>query len=135
MINNLVQYLRTSLPTETIYINQRKATDSQGFVPDRMILVRETGGTEEPSANLKRQTVQILARDISSPKARVLAYSVYNLLQSKWGLLLPQITVDGVIYPEIETAQLSSVQMPSSMGEDENGNTVFSFNFIIIWEA
>jgi hypothetical protein len=135
LIYNLGQFLRDSLPTETIYINQRKATDLQGFIPDRNIFIRETGGVEAPDTNLRRQSAQILTMDIDGPKARALAYLVYNLLQSKWGLVLPQITVDSIVFTEIETAQISSVQIPSSMGSDEEGRSVYVFNIIVIWEV
>ena len=133
MIYNLVQLLKTNFPTETFYANQEMTT--QGIVADKRCIVMESGGTDRPDTRLIRQRVQFNIRDLDGPKARVFAYQIYNYLQSRWGLILPSVTVDGVLFPQIESAELTAIQIPQSMGKDDNGRSVFVFNFIVIWEA
>jgi hypothetical protein len=135
LIYNFVQYLRSEYPTETVYANEEKATDSQGVIPDRRVIMKETGGVETPWVGFRRQTVQLLIRDVDHPKARYFAYTLYNKINSVFGLVLPIITVDGNVFAEIETAQITSIQLPQSMGRDENGRSVFVFNLTVIWEG
>jgi hypothetical protein len=135
LIYNFVQYLRANYPTETFYPNEEKATDSQGVIPDRRVIAKESGGVETPWIGFRRQTVQLLIRDVDPPKARLFAYTLYNKINSVFGLVLPQITVDGNVFAEIETAQITSIQLPQSMGRDENSRSVFVFNITVIWEG
>lgn len=133
MIYNLTQLLKTQFPTETFYANQEMTT--QGIVADKRCIVAESGGTERPDTRLVRQRVQFNVRATDGPKARAFAYQIYDYLQSRWGVILPSVTVDGVLFPQIESAELSSIQTPQSMGKDDSGRSVFIFNFIVIWEA
>ena len=128
-----MQLLKTNFPTETFYANQEMTT--QGIVADKRCIVMESGGTDRPDTRLIRQRVQFNIRDLDGPKTRVFAYQIYNYLQSRWGLILPSVTVDGVLFPQIESAELTAIQIPQSMGKDDNGRSVFVFNFIVIWEA
>ena len=128
-----MQLLKTNFPTETFYANQEMTT--QGIVADKRCIVMESGGTDRPDTRLIRQRVQFNIRDLYGPKARVFAYQIYNYLQSRWGLILPSVTVDGVLFPQIESAELTAIQTPQSMGKDDNGRSVFVFNFLVIWEA
>lgn len=133
MIYNLVQLLKTQFPADTFYANKEKAT--QGIVPDKRCIVIESGGTDEPATRLFRQRIQFNIRATDGPKARAFAYQIYDFLNSRWGVVLPQVTVDGTLFAQVETAEISSIQIPQSMGEDEDGRTVFVFNSIVIWEA
>ena len=135
MIYNLVQYFRTAYPTEIFYANEERATDSQGTIPDRRTIIKETGGIDTPYVDFRRQTVQFLVRDVDNPKARKLSYMLYDKIQSTFGLVLPTITVDGNVFAEIETAQITSIQIPQSMGRDENSRSVYVFNITVIWEG
>ena len=135
MIYNLVEYLSTEFPAETIYANERKVISPATQVPDRNVLVRETGGIEKRV--LTDPTFQIICRDKYSVKARELAYSIYNKLQSekkiggRFGLVLPAVTVGGVLYPAVQTYQISSLAIPQTLGEDAEGRAEFSMNFQI----
>jgi hypothetical protein len=130
MIYNLVQYIRNNLAGETIMPNIRDLTSDQ--VPDRIVIAKDAGGVETSWFLLESVAVQIYTRDIDAPKARALARDVYNIINNKFGLILPSITVDGILYNEIQTAQISANSLPQSIGYDANGRAEYSTNYRII---
>jgi hypothetical protein len=129
MIYNLVQYIKDNL-AETIYTNVRDLTSDQ--VPDRIVVIKETGGGETAWFLLEEVAIQVYTRDIDAPKARELAHDVRNIINNKFGLLLPSVTVDGNLYNEIQTAQISANSLPQSIGYDANGRAEYSSNYRII---
>ena len=129
MIYNLVQLLRVQFPTVPIYANTRA-----GAVEDRHLLVFESGGAEKPHILYNTSTYQLFARDVDAPKARQLAFDVFHFLTSRFGLILPQATVDAVVYPQIQTAQISAIQVPYNLGQDDEGRTEYVCNYQIIWK-
>ena len=134
MIYNLVQYLRTEYPAEVIYANVEHLISGQESVPDRCIIVRETGGSETPWFRFSEPTVQILVRDTTNPAARKLAFEIFNKITSRFGLILPSIIVNGDTYPAIQIAQISAIQKPFCLGEDENGRTEFTTNYKLVFK-
>lgn len=132
MIFNFVQYLRNQFPTETIYANSMVLVSTQQSIPDRMVLIRETGGSENPWLRYSQPTVQILVRDKSAPAARKLTYEIFENVTSRFGLILPAITVGSDTYTAIQTLQISAIQKPFCLGADENGRIEFSTNYKII---
>jgi len=133
MIYNFVQLLRDQFTTETIYCNIRQQWATDEFVEDRCLVVTETGGTEQPWTLFSKPTVQIIARDMDGPKARKFAHDVFEFLTSRFGLKMPAATVDGTVFPEVQTAQISAIQRPYSLGVDENGRILFTTNYEIIF--
>lgn len=123
MIYNLVQYLKNEFPAELIYTNIRQQLATQNEIPDRNLLVKNTGGTEKNVYFYGVHTCQIIARDLSAPSAEYLCTQVYNKLHSRFGLILPAITIGAILYPAVQAAQISGIQLPSSMGVDEEGRT------------
>jgi len=134
MIYNLVQYLRTEFPNEIIYANVEHLMSGQESVPDRIVIVRETGGSETPWFRFSEPTIQILTRDTTNPGARKLAFEIFNKITSRFGLILPAIVVDSETHPALETAQISAIQKPFCIGIDENGRTEFTTNYKIIFK-
>ena len=134
MIYNLVQYLKDEFPTEMFYANLYVDTVGGMPIPDRMSLIRETGGTETPWFRFVRKLVQIISRDFDAPKARELAFSIYEELTSRFGLVLPAVTVNGTAYPEVQIPQISANQQPYCLGSDETGRTTFSCNYQILFK-
>ena len=122
------------MPAEIVFKNHRVKIGAARSVPDRNILVRESPGGIRPAwAGNILQPIQVITRDKDAPKARALAYDVYNLLNDRIGLILPATTVDGVIYPAFQTAQISSTNVPYPIGPDANGRFEFSINLNLIY--
>jgi len=133
LIYNIVQYLRDNLAGETIYPEERFPIS--GRVPERNILIRDTGGTEVEV--LENNTYQITVRDTNSPAAKKLSDQVYELLQGdaktngRFGLILPSTVVNGVNISSIQTARITAIQRPESLGKNPDGLSEFSINFQI----
>lgn len=130
MIFNLVKYLKNQLPIETIYANQRIGA----IVPDRNIIVRETGGPVTPWSRWVHQTAQIIARDFDPVKCKVLSESVYTLLHRQYGLILPEETAGTTTYAALTTAQITAIQKPYPLGVDDEGRTEYVNNYEIFYE-
>jgi len=132
MIYNFVELLKNQFPSELIYTNGRILIAGQTVIPDRNILVNETGGLERPWNRYRQATVQILTRDKDSVTSREIAYDIFNFLTSRFGLILPVITVNGTIFAELKTAQISAIQLPFNLGPDEESRIEYSTNYMII---
>ncbi len=128
MINNLVEYLRVQLPLEAFYINNRSNAD------DRCVLVMETGGGDTPWFHYETPTFQILCRDIDSVTSRELAYKIYKLLHGRFGLTLPTITVNSIVYAAKQTAQIKAITKPQGLGFDDNNRFEFTTNYQIVYK-
>lgn len=130
MIFNLRKYIADTLGINT-YANPKDIINEQ--VPDKIIQIIEEGGTSTAWFKFQNYTIQIITRDIDSPKARVTAYLVYGLLDNKFGLELPAVIVDGVNYATIKFAQISANTEPGFIGYDDNGRAEYSntYRFLI----
>lgn len=132
MIYNLAAYLRAHFPTVTIFAVERKSIGGAP-VPTRCVLLVPGSGSDQGWTGFGFQMAQAIARDETAAKAMKLADDVFNYLNGRWGQKLPTITVDGTVYPEIQTGQITAVARPESLGEDEEGRTEFSTNFQVYW--
>ena len=128
ILYNLKQYLNNEFPTETIYAGSKK-----GDIPDRIIQLIDTGGTPSAWYEYVSETIQIIVRDIDNPKAYKLAKDIYDLINNRFGLILPSNVVGTDTYPEIQTAQISANQTPGYIGDDEGGRSEYSTNYRIIY--
>jgi len=131
MIFNLIQYLRNQFPAETFYLNASIPTGAQTEQPDRKVLIQETGGQIQLFAKLNKPTIQVVCFDVSQLSARKLIYSIYDYINDRQGVILPEATADGTTYPEVETACIKAIQKPSGLGVDESGLAVWTVNFMI----
>ena len=135
MIYNLVQYLRDQFPAEVIYPVEMYKTSTQQSIPDRIIILRDSGGIEQPWTRYSSPTIQIYSRDDNPPASRKLAYDIYDHFQEhQFGLILPAITVGVTTYPAVQIAQISAIQQPYKLNTDENGRTEYTTNYKIIFE-
>lgn len=132
MIYNIVQYLKNNLAGENIFANIWVKVNPNFSLPDRILLLKEEGGTETGWFQFQNRNVQILARDIDPVKARSLIFRAHNLINNAFGLILPAVTIEGVLYPTIATAQISVNTLPQSLGYDEEGRSEFSANYRIL---
>jgi hypothetical protein len=133
MIYNLVEYLRGQFPLEKFYCNLKNLEITQTSIPDRIVIVNETGGNEMPYFLYVKQTAQIRCRDFDVTKTHRLAWAIFKNITSRFGLILSAVTVDGVVFPAIQTAQISAIQLPQNMGVDAEGRTEFVNNYEIIY--
>jgi hypothetical protein len=131
MIYQFVNYLKTTFPTEIIYTNGRIKLAGQQEIPDRNVLVMETGGTEKPWCQRDNATIQILSRDFDVTKSRKLAYDIFEDITSRFGLILPGVTVAGTAYPDLQVSQISAIQLPYCLGADEAGRIEYTTNYQI----
>lgn len=126
MIYNFVQYLKNNFSDETIYTNMELDNS-----PDRILIVKESGGPITPRTKFGSPIIQVIARDIDITGARALSYDVYELINDVYGLVLPAITVDGESFPQTQLAQISANQKPYPISVDEQGRFVFLNNYRI----
>lgn len=131
MIFNLKQYLFSETGYK-IYPNARDFTDGAKNVPKAYIQLIEEGGASTAWFKFHNYTVQVITKDIDAPKARVRAYIIYHLLDNKFGLILPEVVVDGITYSAIQIAQISANTEPGFLGYDNNGRAEFSNNYRIL---
>jgi hypothetical protein len=126
MIYNLVNYLLTQLPTIEFVAN--------GFnkqSPDEAMLVQQTGGDHNHRDIRKDYTIQFLCRSRDSVDGKGIAEQVYAEMQNKFRVLLPEVIIATVTYPEVQTAQISPIQLPAYIGTDEEGRHMWSFNMVV----
>lgn len=126
MIYNLVKYLLTTLSSIVFVAN--------GFNPDsesNEVMISETGGDPKHWYDRTDWTVQVISRSLNVDLAKRNIESVYNLLKNKFGIQFPAITVGGVLYPALQTYQISPLQTPGYLGADDRHLEMFSFNLTI----
>lgn len=136
MIYNLAALLRAQFPAERFYVHGRVAVPPETTVPERCHVLNDSGGSEQPTLPPRYQvlTVQLISRDRDGPRAKKMAEDVFAFLQGRFGLVLPTATVAGVVYPAVTTAQISALQVPTSLGPDEDGRHEYSTNYQVIKE-
>ncbi len=125
----LVQYLDNEFPGEIIYAAIREKLATQDNIPDDNIVIKDTGGSDTPHYRWVIHAVQIIVRDIDNPKAKILALKIYDKIHGVFGLILPQVVVDGEIFEQIVTQQINGIQRPFSIGVDDNGRSQYTTNY------
>jgi hypothetical protein len=135
MIYNLHKYLETEFLTENIYINNKIIRSGNSQVPDKIAILIEQPGDTTPWFHLTTQAIQILTRDNDAPSARAFSYDIYNkfLDEAEFGKILPAVTVDGILYPELQVDQISPIGPPQSLGMNEEKKAEFTTNYKIIY--
>jgi len=127
MIYNLVQYLINNLSSYNFVTN--------GWGPDSaqdLIMVSETGGEPAHWYDRTDWSVQIISRAKSVTKAKKQIDDVYALIKNRFGLELPEVTVDEIVYPLVKTYQISPIQSPNYFGANEMNMEMFLFNVTIV---
>jgi hypothetical protein len=130
---NFCLYIENQFPAEIIFRNARIKIHPAKSVPARNILIRDTGGIQTGWSEFATKTVQIITRDKAAPKAYELSQEIFDEIQDRFGLILPVEIIDGVTYPEIQSAQITNTTMPQFIGADEHGWMEVSANYKIIY--
>lgn len=128
MIYNLAQYLITNFPAYDFTVN-----GFQHDSPVNCINIRSTGGDLDHWYDRTEATAQILVRAHDNVIGKEQVDEVFNLMKNRFGLLLPEVIVNSVTYPEVQTAQISPIQIPESLGADDEGRFLWVFNLQIIY--
>lgn len=131
MIYNLVEYLRLQFPLESFYPNQKYLIETNEIIPDRVVILTEMSGTIQAKTGWTERRVQVYCRDIDAPSARGLATKIYYYINDRNGCDLPQVEVDGIIYPEVTVGQIIADQTPSMINVDSAGRAEFVYNVMI----
>jgi hypothetical protein len=126
MIYNLVEYCTTQLPSINFIAN--------GFSPGSSIesvAIIQSGGDPNPWYDRNDYAIQVLSRAKDVTVAKANADSVFNLLTKKFGVELPSVTVNSVLYPSIITYRFRENQIPSYIGTDDENLEMWSFNLTV----
>lgn len=126
MIYNLVQYLIEQFPDISFVA---EALNSKS--PEDCIVVKDSGGTTDHYTGRPDITVQFLARSKNNWTARFNVGRVYDKLKNRIGLLLPEVTVNGVVYPELKTYRIVPIQRFGYIGTTSENYQMYSFNSIV----
>ena len=126
MIYNLVQYLITNLPSFSFVANGLNSGS-----PNTVTIVSDTGGMVDHNTGRKDFTVQILSRSKDNFTVQKQSQTIFDLINNKFGLILPEVTVSGTVFPEIKTYRIVSLQAPGYIGTSEDNYEMYSFNVII----
>lgn len=126
MIYNLVSYLSSQLSNYNYVVN-----GWQQGTPDNALMVSESNGDAADWIDRNDFFVQIMSRSQNKTVAKKQLQDTYNILQKKFGLTLPSVTIGSDNYPEVKTWKIVALQLPGFIGNDENGRALFSVNFNI----
>ncbi len=128
MIYNLIEYIKTNVSRETYnYV----ANGWQKNTPDNAISINDGGGDLPQWFDRNDFSIQIMSRGQDKTVAKTQIMDTYSIINKKFGLILPEVTVGGELYPQVKTWKIVAAQLPGFIGNDENGRALFSVNFII----
>ena len=126
MIFNLVSYLKINLTDITFYPN--------GWRPDSehdSVMVLQSGGDPNHWYDRTDWMMQIISRAENVNNAKSQIDDVYEELKNRYGLELPAVTVNSIVYPLVKTYQISPLQTPGYIGADKANLEMWSFNLRI----
>lgn len=126
MIYNFVAYMESVFPALDFTADGFKQTSEDNVV------VCKSSGTPKPWFDRQDLRVQILSRGKSQYIAKKNADLIYDNVNKKFGLLLPETTIESDTYPEVQTDQLTALQIPTYIGDDSNGLAMYSFNYSVV---
>jgi len=126
MIYNLTAYLKVQLATINFIVNGW-SQDS----PEASVMLRQTGGVVQHWYDRTDWAVQIMSRSNNVVESKTLIDSVFNVLKNKFGITLPEVTVNAVVHAAVKTYQISPIQQPGYIGADEKHLEMWSVNFTI----
>lgn len=128
MIYNLAQYLINNFSDYDFTVNGFHSNS-----PNDCINIRSTGGDIEHWYDRTDATAQITVRAHDNVTGKKRVEEIFDLMKNRFGLLLPSAVVNEVTHAELQTAQISPIQIPESLGTDEEGRYLWVFNLQITY--
>ena len=126
MIYNLLEHLKTEL-TSIIF-----ALGGWGVnAPEECTTLIENGGISNHYNIREDYSIQIMSRAMDINIARANIYLVFEEVNNRFGLVLPEVTVGDTVFPEIKTYQISPIQIPGYLGADRSNLEMWSFNIMV----
>lgn len=126
MLYNLVQYLITEFPNIS-FVADGYNTKS----PIDCIVVKDSGGILNHYSGRPDITVQFLSRSSVLWKARDNASQVFEKLKNRIGLVLPVVTVNNIVYPQVTAYRIVPIQRYGYLGTSAENQHLYSFNSIV----
>jgi hypothetical protein len=126
MIYNLVAYFKAQLPSLNFVAN--------GWNPESPIdslMIRQTGGEPQHWYDRTDWSVQIISRSKNPVLSKTQIDQAYSEIKNKFGIELPQVTVDGTVHSAVKTYQISPIEAPGYIGADEENLEMWSLNLSI----
>lgn len=125
-MENFVNYILTQLPLQKFVQD-----DFLICSPNNCTAIINNGGTQDGYYERQDFNIQFLTRNDDRYYAKKESQAIYNLIRNKFGLVLPEVTIGGDIYPEIITAKITPNQPPGAIGADDEKRFMYSFNIVI----
>ena len=129
MIYNLVQYLKNKFP-DYIFIAEGYNDNSY----KECIIVSESTATINHFTDRQDIHVQILSKHYDIVKNREQIKDVFDDLLNRFGLVLPEVTVNKKVYPEVIAYQISPIQGISYLGSTNDSYHLYTFNIVVTIE-
>lgn len=134
-----------SLRTESILYNLQAwlsaeapgiSTVAGGFLsgsPAEVVAIVDNGGEVSVYIDRTDVAIQIIARGVSRVETQRRANELAAIMRGRFGgLELPEVTVEGDIYPAIIAWGFTPQSKPGYIGIDENRLHMWSANFTVI---
>lgn len=131
--------------TETIIFNLQAwlavqapdiVTVAGGFLegsPEECTALLDNGGDVSVEIDRTDAAIQTITRSTSRVRAGRIANELASIMRGRFGgLTLPEVTVEGDIYPEAEVWSFKPQSKPGYIGIDENRLHLWSANFTVV---
>ena len=129
MIYNFVQYIVNNFSLITF--------TADGFMPnsaDDAISIIDNGGTVDHYTGRSDINVQFLSRSKNKVTARQNIQSIFDFIKNRFGVTLPEATVNGETYPSVKAYAIVPIQAPGYIGADETNYEMYSFNVTVTFD-
>lgn len=127
IIYNLTKYINDGLSLSVVPNGWR--TQDNG---ENGSIIMQSGGSVAHFHKRKELRFQVITRASDRTEALRINNSIFEYLENKFCITLPEETVKSIVYPEVYTAQISPISTSQYIGTDDNGRHEFSVNFIVI---
>lgn len=123
---NLFQYLKTIHPSIPFVVNGYGPRS-----PDTCIKINLSSGLPAHWYRRNDWSIQLLSRSDKLVISKTIIQEVYNSIENRFGLQLPEYTLGSLVFPTVKAYRIVPIQTPGYIGADENGREMFSFNITL----